>query len=353
MVRRKLRSSRTCALGLVLIAAVAGCGSTHSTNNDDSATPSTKVTVDVGSGQVPVSGKPKRLAVFVAGSRQYTYTQALISGATDAADAVGLAHDVFQANFDPATQFAQVQSALSSGKYDMFALQPVDASLCSLINKQAVLAKVLVGVMATTLCGQDAKSGEALWSPGTVDMVLTGGNAANFQTLFGRIVKDNPGPQEALYLEGPESNGTTKAFESGVEAPKGWKVTRIYTDFSTPDAYAKVQNALQANPGVTLIYSSYVDDTVGALNAAQALGRNNIRFYDFGGSMVSKNLVLSGKVKATAPFLPLSTGKFTVESLLRAREGDKVDRVSGPANYAPNVPAVIDPTVAKSFKPEW
>ena len=86
------------------------------------------VKVDLGNAIVEVSGPPKRLAVFIAGSGKYTYSNALIEGAQDAAKAAGIEADVFQANFDATVQYNQVQNAITSGKYDLFALQPANAS---------------------------------------------------------------------------------------------------------------------------------------------------------------------------------------------------------------------------------
>jgi ribose transport system substrate-binding protein len=350
---------RTWAVALAIAVLVGACSGQSTQSAPTGDWPEQPVTVDLGSAQVEAQGPPKRLAIFIAGSGNYTYAEGLIKGAQDAADEEGIAYDVFQADFDPQVQYNQVQNAISSGKYDIFALQPANAQMCSLVGKEAAGAGIVTTVLAATLCGTDAQNGDALWSPGTLNMMLGGGNAYEFTEYLNYIIAQNPGNHHALLVSGPDTNGNTKAFDAGVKdvlaAHPEFKTTIVRTDFSTPDAFTKVQNALQGSPDIDIVYTQYVDLTVGAINAAEGLGRaGNIKFYDFGASKVSAELVESGKAAATYPEFPYTAAYKGVQAIFAARRGeDPGPRVQGKEQYLPGSPTIITQQELPDLHVEW
>jgi ribose transport system substrate-binding protein len=338
-------------MGATLV--VAACG------GSDSASESETTAVDVGSGTVDIATEPTDVAMFVAGSASgYTFTAALEKGAEKAASENGMKVEFFEANFDPAAQYSQVQSALASGKYDAFVIQPTSPQLCKLLRDAAVENDVLVTVIGATLCGQDHETGDKLWSPGTLTYVGGQYGVPGFTAYVEDIVADNPGPQKAIQVIGPKEFGVTRAWFEAVDPiyeanPQFDVVATVYTDYTTPDAFRKTQDALQGNPDVGIVISQYGDLTRGVVRAADALERDDLKIYDFGGSAESVDLMDKGKVQATFATYPRSMGSAAIEAIVAAAAGEEVPRFIEKDGNPDGLESVLDSSDVRKLEPQF
>ncbi|MDO8212225.1 sugar ABC transporter substrate-binding protein [Conexibacter sp. CPCC 206217] len=342
---RKHRFGRVGALaGAVAVIALAGCGSdsssggSGSTGSSDSGS-SGEVSVDVGTGTpVKVSGKP-RIAFYIFGGGN-AYGVAERKGALRAAADYGVDVTLYDGAFDAQKQFNQVQTAINSGRFNAFSLDPVDANLvCNLASRTAPARGIVVSVFDQPLCGRYAQPTiEGLWQPGTLNFVAGYFTIQRMHDWLEAIVREFPGPQKVGLITGLAVDSLSKDFDSEVERvkqehPEFEVAGEQRTDYTTTKGYAAAQTLLQANPDLTLIISDYSDLTVGASKAIEQAGKSDqVKLADFGGSSAVTRMVQDGSVALTTPTYPYSEATNSIKSLVDAFEGKRVPRV-GPLPF--------------------
>jgi ribose transport system substrate-binding protein len=134
--RRKRRSRRLTLVALVALAAGATLGS--GCGDDDDASSSS----GGGGGKEPV-----RIAFFNYASGN-TYTAAVQQGMQDAAEKVGGSVQIFDGQAQADKQFAAMQDALSSGKFDAFLVTPINAVGLTPLFRQAKEEGIPVGTVS-------------------------------------------------------------------------------------------------------------------------------------------------------------------------------------------------------------
>jgi ribose transport system substrate-binding protein len=342
---------------VVLVAALlvaTGCGSSGGSSSTSGGGSGGTVNVDVGTGTpVKVSGKPK-LAFYIFGGGN-AYGVAERRGALKAAKDNGISVTLYDGAFTPQKQFNQMQTAIQSGKFNAFSLDPVDANLmCNIASKQAPQKGIVVSVFDQPLCGRYAQPTIAgLWQPGTLNFVAGYFTLSRMQDWLNAIVKQFPGPQKVGLITGLAVDSLSKDFDADVNKLKAsnpnFKVAgEQRTDYTTAKGYAAAQQLLQANPDLTLIISDYSDLSVGAAKAIQQAGKaKQVKIADFGGSSQVTDLVKKGTVSLTTPTYPYSEATSSINSLVAAFEGKKVPRV-GPLPFKVYTKDNID-----TYKPEF
>lgn len=340
--------------GTVALLATA-CASTSDTPAADSDFE--PVQVDVGTGTITVDKPIENIALIVGGSKKYSSNVGYMEGAQKAADAAGVNLDILEPDFDPSAQYQMLQTAMSSGKYDAIAIQAVDSSLCSTVGEDALEYQILVTGFVNELCaGEPGPDTDQLRAPGTVAYVGGQNTFNDHVTWLEEVLAENPGPQKAVVVLGPDGNAGVLNFQAAfdkvmAENPDLEVVGYVYTDYSTPDAYAKVGPALQGNPDATIVLSHYVDLSVGAAAAIESLGLDIPVWETGGGSEVSVGLLDEGKVQGTWPLLPQSSGEAAINALLDAAAGKEVPAfISGNGDQTLSL---ILPGDLSSFTPQW
>lgn len=316
------------ALAGAILILTAACTSGSGPSPDGTGTEG--IAVDVLNGTITVDKPIENIAFLVGGSRVYTSNVGYMDGAQAAADAAGVNIDFFEPNFDPALSYQMVQTALSSGKYDAIALQAVDPSTCDLVAQDALTYQVLVAGFVNEMCAvPPGPDDDLLRAPGSV-VYVGGQNTFNDHVEWlKQTLKENPGPQKAIVVLGPDGNPGVVNFQAAFETviadnPDLEVVAWVYTDYTTPTAYAKMGPALQANPDATIVLSHYVDLTVGAAQAMEDLGLSTPLWETGGGSQVSVDMMKAGKLLGTWPLLPYNSGFAAVNALLDAAAGKTV-----------------------------
>ena len=298
------------------------------------------VSVDVGGGlTVDTDGKPPKIALFSAGSSN-SYLIAQNDQARKSAKEAGLELDVFDGKIDPANQFKQMQTALVSGKYNAWIVQAIDGQqTCKLLTEQAPKKGIVVSAIVVSLCGRAENEGEELWAPGTLNFIGGNETVEAWKEIWKKAIADNPGPQKVGVMVGPQLNSITIAYMAAMKQllPDDWEVVdTVNTDYSVPDAQAKGQTLIQANPDLTVLMSAYTNITKGGIAALKAAGRlDEVKIYDGGGTVTGVDYVKKGITQATTARYSRSPVKASVQSLVDAFAGKQVPHFVPNDGHAP------------------
>ncbi|MDZ7886831.1 MAG: sugar ABC transporter substrate-binding protein [Mycobacterium sp.] len=270
--------------------------------------------------------KDLKIAYFSAGSSN-AYLQAGISEAKAAAAELGASIDIFDGQFSPQTQFDQMQSAITSGKYNAFAVEPNDGNLvCNLLTQQASAKQILVSVFNLPICGRATNAGEQTWEPGTVNYV--GGQTIDvYEKWVDQVKTDHPDGATIALISGPDLNANTIAFFKAAEAfgddDRYRVVAKQTTDYTTPKGFQAAQTILQANPDLDVIMSNFSGMSRGVVQAA---GGRDVAIYDFGGDGWSLDSVHNGRLTSTVMMLPKTESRRSIEGLAEVVEGIDTSR---------------------------
>lgn len=270
-----------------------------------------------------------KIAFFSAGTNN-TYLQAGISGAKEAAAAANAEIDIFDGQFDAQEQFNQMQSALTSGKYNAFVVEPNDGNLvCNLLTKQAPEKDILVSVFNQPICGRATEAGDDVWQPGTATFV--GGQTLDvYMSWINQIIEENPEGGNVAVISGPDLNANTINLNTALRELEnaGFSiVSNQKTDYSTPQAYTAAQTILQANRDLDILISNYSGMTQGVVQAAKAADRlDDVKIYDMGGDEWALSAVESGELAQTVIFLPRQEGFDAVDAVVKTVEGEDVPK---------------------------
>ena len=261
-----------------------------------------------------------KVAYFSAGSSNQ-YLQAGIAEAKAYAADQGFQLDVFDGEFDAQVQFDQMQTALTSGKYNAFAVEPNDGNLvCDLLTTSAPEAGVMVSVFNLPICGRATNLGDETWEPGTVNYV--GGQTLDVYEAWVEQVKEQyPDGAKIALISGPDLNANSIAFFQAAEAfaDGPWEVvSQQTTDYTTTQGFQKAQTIMQANPDLDVIMSNFSGMTRGVL---QATSGSDVAVFDFGGDQWALDNVESGNLASTIIMLPRLETRYALQGFVDLIEG--------------------------------
>jgi ribose transport system substrate-binding protein len=322
-----------------MILVTVGCSATSGPNS--SAADKDATAVDVGSNvKVKVTKGPLNVALLMNG-RTNAWQAEVVRSATAEAKAKGAKLTVFDAAYDLQQQLNQIRTIAAGKKFDAVIVTPVDGSQeCVALTKTLPAANVLVSVFAQPICGREAKSGEQLWAPGTVNFVGGDSGFAHATQEIAAAAKLNPGPQKVVFVVGPQLAPSPRvevaaAKEFSAAHPEFDIQDYVYTDWTTAGGYSAMTAYLKAHPDITVIVSDYGPDlTRGVLNAIKATGMaGSVHVMDAGASKEMVDLIPTGKIQASIPIFPTEHGKLTIDSLVQAQSG------AAPARFVSNIPA--------------
>ncbi len=371
--RRQRRSTLLWGLGLVVVVCVtlaaAACGG--DTDGTESASVPAETTapaeteaateaecqphaIDLGEGMTVEGGcEPLKIA-FLSAATNNVYLQAGIKGAEDAAAAGGATVEVFDGEWNPETQFNQVQNLISTGDYQAVLAEMADGNqACQILTESAPEAGLLVVVANQPLCDRAQNEGDELWAPGTLAFVGGSQGREAFRDWLIQIAEENPGPQKVAVLTGPDLNANTINTDLAIEDIKAshpdFEIVAVArTDYSVPQGLEKAQALLQANPDLTILVGNYSDITRGAAEAAEQAGRiGTLKIYDNGGNEWAFGAVSDGLITSTRTLTPYTEMVKAVEALVAAWNGEDVPR------YIPLEAVLVTKDNIDQYAPEY
>jgi ribose transport system substrate-binding protein len=360
------------ALGL-LVASLAGCGSSSSggasstansaaTGSNTSASssntsassisltgiPASKavasptvsgntVKIPLGNGKTitwPKGQKLKIAYLTIGSSNDYLVSEN--TAVTSEAKKYGATVTTFDGNFDAPTQLNQLQSVLTSGKYNAIIANPVNPQLeCNPLSQAAAKANILVNIIVGPLCDRAAAVGARTWVEGTLNFIGGDAQPDAYEAYFKKIAQSLTGTHKISLLVGPQDNGPSINAVNALKAvlhdfPHLTLDSVSYTDYSSAQGYAKTQALVQSHPDDDVYISSYASITVGILQALKQSGKiKSVKLYDKGGDAFDANQVKAGTIQMALAQFPAANGRLAVDSLVLATQGKPVPRYLG------------------------
>ncbi|MCL6442877.1 MAG: sugar ABC transporter substrate-binding protein [Alicyclobacillus sp.] len=274
---------------------------------------------------------------------------------------LGATVTMYDGNFNAQTQIDQLQTVLSSHKYNVIICNPVDPRLeYKLLAQTAPAENILVSVIVGPLGTRASADGDNTWTPGTLNFVGGDAQPHELKSYFSEIMKQNPGQHNVALITGPQDNGPSINAVDALKAviknrPDVKLVATYYTDYSSQAAYKDTQTLLQAHPNTDIIIDTYVEMTIGTVAALKQSGKlNQVKVYDKGGATWDKTAIKSGIVKMDMPQYPVSNGRTAVDAVYLATHGYAVPRyLSNDGASTQGQPLYVTPQNVDKFKPEY
>jgi ribose transport system substrate-binding protein len=339
----KGRSRFTAALAALAAGAllVAACGSDDESSSGDSAAKSGAA-----------SNKKVRIA-YLSFAVANSYDAPMLAAAQTVAKENNAELQVFDAANDPKKQFAQLQTAASSGRFDAIIVQPIFgtglitgvqdaiANKVKVVNMDQILGKDL----STDQPQVDGLSGNVVFVPTEIGEKL------------GKLVVDacaskNLDPCNIGYMYDIKASALDVAIRGAFQkaiAGSPVKIVAQGESFFTPaKGLAAAQNMLQAHDDLNLIVGS----DQGIEGAVQAIGKKPVLLVGYGGSAAGIQGVAAGQWFGDVAQLPASEGRLAAQAAIKAvREG----KDTGGQNPVADLPAagVVTKDNASQFTAEW
>ena len=308
--------------------------------------------------RVPAHGTKTIRVAFFASSLASTYVPAQVEGSKEAARRRDASVTVFDAVYDASKQYAQIQDAITSGKFDAFVISAVDGNALVPQIKKAISAGIRVACISAP-CGPDLSS----LKPQVKGLTVHVGHsfAASGRTIGTQIVRacGTRDPCRVAYVPGlfayPGDKIRTEAVHATLSRHPAIKIVAEQEGkYSAETARTVMQNILQAHRDVSVAATTGDQMAFGieqAVNAAHLKGK--VKIIGNGASVLGVSAVKSGRWYSTVVLLPHTEGRVATDSVVRDARGETglptsidVERLS------PIGPVATKATVG-SFKAEW
>jgi ribose transport system substrate-binding protein len=346
-ISRCVRRHRSAGAALAVLAAaltVAACGSSGGSGSSSSTSTASKAAAN--------ANKPVRIA-YLSFAVANSYDAPMLAAAQAVAKGNNSSIKVFDANNDPKKQFAQLQTATSSGDYDAIIVQPIfGTGLITGVQDAISAGKKVVNM--DQILGKDLSTDQPQVEglSGNVVFVPT-----EIGSKLGKLVtqacqEKSLDPCKVGYLFDIKASALDlaikKSFDEAI-AGSPVKVVAQGESFFTPALGLKAaQNMLQAHSDMNLIVGS----DQGIEGAVQAIGKKKVVLVGYGGSATGIQGVAAGKWYGDVAQLPASEGRLAAEAAIKAvRTGAK----AGGVNPVADLPAagVVTKDNADQFTGEW
>lgn len=311
--------------------------------------------------QAAMAQDPLRLA-FLAASSQNGYNDATWQGVQAAAKAAGNVEvEVFDGEFNAATQYAQVEDIIAGGRFDGIIVAPNDTVGIATALEEAVGAGLLVASVLFPV-GPDltvmTPQVEGLTTTVASNPVV--GATAEAEEVVKFCAEKDPCNVVIMIgqLQFPFDNLRYDTFTSVLGEHANIKIVATGEGSYSPEAsLTAFQDIIQANPDIDVVLSNADQHLLGVEIALEDAGIPIEPIYLIGGGLnaITVEKIKQGKFDATLSGYPFSEGFYAAEALIKAAAGETVENWIDPASKASN-PLIVDKTwldANPDFKAEW
>ncbi len=304
---------------------------------------------------------PIRLA-FLAASSQNGYNDATWQGVQAAAAEAGdVQVEIFDGEFNAATQYAQVEDIIAGGRFDGIIVAPNDTVGIATALEEATKAGLLVasvlfpvGPSLTTMTPQvpgltvTVASNPVIGATAQANEVIKfceGKDPCNVVIMIGQ-------------LQFPFDNLRYQTMVDALAPHANIKVVATGEGSYSPDAsLTAFQDIIQANPKIDAVLSNADQHLLGVEIALNDAGIPIEPIYLIGGGLnaITVDKIKEGIFDATLSGYPRSEGYYAAQTLIKAKKGETVPNFIDPADLAKN-PLVVDKVwldANPDFKAEW
>lgn len=272
---------------------------------------------------------------YLAGFTNHDWSRAGIDSANEAAARLGATIEVFDAQGDPAAQYAQIQDAVTSGRFDGIILMTLDSAGVVPAVEEAVGAGLAVvdyafpvGTdLATTEPQVEGMAGSVVLSP-----VENGGVIA--QIVIDACASRQLDPCEVALLPGSLTVTADAAriqeIQSVLSGQPQIKVVAVQeTGYTEDGAFGVAQNLLLAHPDLDMFAAIGSESVAGAGRAVDDAGRTGEIL--LGGGACSTNsaaAVREGRVYACYRGTPIEDNAAAVDIIVKTVRGEPIEDTS-------------------------
>jgi ribose transport system substrate-binding protein len=269
------------------------------------------------SGTVP-SLQGKTIAYIQTGSVEYFLRS--MQGAKAAVESLGGKLLVFNSNYDPATEIANVRTAIARGVDGilLFSISQGTLATSTRLAKQA-------GIPVADYYGYTPDVSKDL------AQFWTGANAYDIGVLDGKAMAAllKPGDKVAA-VQGQLGRGEVEDYQRGFESQVKKKgivvVDKPTSHWSRKEAYARAQELLTKYPDLKGLYCHNDDTTVGCVQALKQAGKKpgQIKLVTLNGSPTGIGLIKAGWLQADVTQPPPLESALAVRALAQILAGQNV-----------------------------
>jgi ribose transport system substrate-binding protein len=318
-----------------------------------------KASIDLGTTKLEVEKKTPKIGFFAYGLSAYELSY---KAEIEEMDKEGSDVTWVEAKYDPATQLKQLQTALTTGEYEAWIVEALDAeAVCHLMTEQAPEQEIVTSVIVTPICGRAEEPwGEEIWAPGTLNTVSDTANVTWFTNAFAAMKKElGIGPDTKVgVINGPDIASQAKAVKQALTAA-GIEPTEIVAgDYTAPTAQKLTQGMLSRNPDIEVIIDGYEGATPGIIAALKEAGKQpgEIKLGDVGGSSeISVPNINSGWLTVSAAYDPKAIARTAIEQIELAYQGEQGPRIlpADPKGASLEKPLMVTKANVGSFEPTY
>jgi ribose transport system substrate-binding protein len=340
----------TCALASTALTA---CGSSDAAT--DTATTATAAPATAAAAPDD-SAKQVRVAYFAQFINDFT--QAEYNGAKDAVEAAGGTITLFDGGGDATKQVNQIQDAVTSGNFDVLAVDSVDgAAVAPAVAEAATKGVKTVAIFSpigkklldytpqidgvVTVVGQDiAKNGRDIGD--LTIQACKGHDPCNVAFLTGFIAA----PYEKARLE---------AFKAQIATVPSIKLVSVQAaEYDEQKARTITQNLIQSQPDLNVIATAGEQMITGAIPVLDkaGLGPEKITLVSNGGGSKVIAQIKDGRVLASPVYRPFSLGKAAGDAAVQAGRGQQTPASIDAATLSP-IGAIADKDNVGDYKAEY
>lgn len=289
-------------------------------------------------GSIPQESAPKsesdtvRIA-YLAGFTNHDWAQVGVNAAKAMAESMNATVEVFDAQSDPAKQYAQIQDLITTQRFDGVVLMPVDgASIVPAVEEAVAAGLAVVDVafpVGTDLTTRDSQvrgmAGSVVISP-----------QQNGRTLADIVIQacGDKNPCKAAVLPGSltvsADAARVKEIESILSKTKNISIVAMQeTGYTTDGAFGVAKTILTANPDLDIFLAIGSESVVGAERAVIDAGL--VGKVKLGGGACSTNATTAlkeGRFFACYRGTPVEDNQAAVELVVKAVRGLKIDNRS-------------------------
>ncbi|MGE0067593.1 MAG: sugar ABC transporter substrate-binding protein [Solirubrobacterales bacterium] len=351
------------AMSLLFVA----CGSSDSDSSSEStaggtetsASGSGNASIDLGDQTIEVAEGTPKIGFFGFGLSAYelAYADEIEKMNEEGSDVTFV-----EAKFDPAVQLKQLQTALTTDEYDAWILEPVDAEgVCQIASKQAPEAGIPVSIVVNPTCDRALEPwDEAVWAPGTLNMVSSVANVTFFTNVLNaqkEVLEIGPDTKVGV-INGPDIVAQANAYKAALENAGIEPVEIAKGDYTAPTAQKLTQAMLSRHPDIEVLLNGFEGATPGMIAALKQAGKGpgEVKVGDIGGSKeISIPNLESGWLTVTAAEGPRTAARQAIEEVERAFAGEQGGRLfsADPPGATLEKPLLVTKENAKTFKPEF
>lgn len=356
--RGRMRHVALLATGILITAIIAaGCGSGSDSTGDGGTTQSG----DAGS----ATEESLDIAFFGISARN-VYTNEMFEAMKKKAAEINVNLEQFDGEYEGGPQIRQVEDATTSGRFDAMIIMPNDAVSIVPAAEKAMEEGITVSAVQNAL-GTDPAGIKPIVEGLTTQVVENPILGAEETAKQVNVACEGIDPCEALLLWGNTAasyeQAKVKPFEEVLD-PNVDVVSEINTEFLREEGRTGTEDALQAHPGLDVVFTTGDQMTYGAQDAIEAAGKvagtgeGEIALIGNGASYEGVEQIRAGKWLGSFVLLPQTMGVKCLEVTAAAARGEEVseaERGIDQSTLSPVGPEATKQSLEKdpSFKGEF